>query len=150
MYKITGEVELTRLVDCLDKALIESVPACMQLLKKTSQDIVNDAQRNITQNGNIKTGKLKNSLKYKISNDGTRSVIKASASHGIFIENGTKAHIIRAKKAKALRFEVGGQVIFAKEVRHPGTKANPFLKPAFDEHSIKFIKGLEDIANGNY
>ncbi len=43
---------------------------------------------------------------------------------------GTGPHIIRARRAKALRFEVGGRVVYAKSVRHPGTRANPFLQEA--------------------
>lgn len=154
MYKIDNTVDLERLVDCLDDALNKSTSSCIYLLKDTTENIVRDAKRNIERNGNINTGRLKNSITYKIISKGsassTTATIRVGASHGIFIEEGTRPHVIRAKYANALRFEVGGEVIYAKEVRHPGTKANPFLKPAFEKHSKKFIKGLEDIANGNY
>ena len=68
---------------------------------------------------------------------------------GPFLEFGTKPHIIRPRKARALRFPaagvsktLGGRVrtsevrrlgrgayVFAREVRHPGTKPYPFLVP---------------------
>lgn len=42
-------------------------------------------------------------------------------------ENGTVAHVIRAKKAKALAFMLGGVLRFFKQVNHPGTPAyKPF------------------------
>ena len=66
----------------------------------------------------------------------------AGASYALFVERGTKAHDIVPRKAKALRFpanagaatlsgrvRAGGQVRFAKRVRHPGTRAQPFMEP---------------------
>lgn len=43
-----------------------------------------------------------------------------------FVLHGTKAHTIRPKNGKYLRFKIGSRVVFTKEVHHPGTKANPF------------------------
>jgi len=46
---------------------------------------------------------------------------------GHLIENGTRPHIIQIRRKKAL---AKGKVIFGKSVRHPGTVARPWLKPA--------------------
>jgi hypothetical protein len=63
----------------------------------------------------------------------------AAASYALYVHEGTKAHDIRPKNRKALAFPAagsstlagrvrkGGKVRFAKRVRHPGTKANPFM-----------------------
>lgn len=63
----------------------------------------------------------------------------------VYLEEGTRAHDIRPRKAKVLAFapngtgrlsgapRKGGPVIFAKKVHHPGTKAYPFLGPAAHE-----------------
>lgn len=40
-----------------------------------------------------------------------------------FVDEGTKAHIIRPVRAKFLHWTDGGEDFFAKEVHHPGTKA---------------------------
>lgn len=48
-----------------------------------------------------------------------------------YILFGTHAHVIRAipnRPNAHLRFIQGGQIRFAKEVLHPGTKANPFVQ----------------------
>lgn len=45
---------------------------------------------------------------------------------------GTEPHTIRPRRKKALRFVSGGRVVFAMRVRHPGTRANPFLTRALD------------------
>ena len=50
-----------------------------------------------------------------------------------FVINGTRPHQIRPVRAKALRFRVGGRIVYAKLVRHPGTKPNDFLNKALRE-----------------
>lgn len=45
---------------------------------------------------------------------------------------GTRPHLIRPRRASVLRFEVGGRVVFAKLVRHPGTRANDFMRRALE------------------
>jgi hypothetical protein len=56
----------------------------------------------------------------------------AGASYAIYVHEGTKPHMIPKAgntSAKTLRWKTGtgGKVRFAKRVRHPGTKANPFM-----------------------
>lgn len=47
---------------------------------------------------------------------------------------GTRPHVILPRNARALRFTVaGGDVVFAKRVNHPGTRANPYLEQALEE-----------------
>lgn len=46
--------------------------------------------------------------------------------------DGTPRHIIRPRRRTVLRFVSGGRVVFARRVRHPGTRANPFLTRALD------------------
>jgi len=53
---------------------------------------------------------------------GGRGVDYVMAHH-----DGTPPHEIRPNRRKALRFVVGGQVMFRTRVWHPGTKANRFL-----------------------
>lgn len=48
----------------------------------------------------------------------------------VYVIHGTRPHIIRPVRARALRFTVGGRVVFATLVRHPGTSPNNFLVAA--------------------
>ena len=48
----------------------------------------------------------------------------------IFVDRGTKAHNIVARKAKALRFEIQGQTIFAKKVHLRRMARRPFISKA--------------------
>ena len=58
--------------------------------------------------------------------------IKVISTHPatIWVHNGTRPHLIRPRRARALRFVVDGQVVFAKVVRHPGWRGDPFLTKA--------------------
>ena len=47
-----------------------------------------------------------------------------------YVLDGTRSHIIRPRRARALRFEVEGCVVFSAYARHPGTRPNPFLQRA--------------------
>ena len=49
-----------------------------------------------------------------------------------YIREGTRAHDIFPVRARALRFEVDGVVVFARHVRHPGTQANDFVLRTYD------------------
>ena len=54
------------------------------------------------------------------------------APYAKFVYFGTRPHVIKPKKMKALANKKSGQ-IFGKSVNHPGTKANPYIEKAFSE-----------------
>ena len=49
------------------------------------------------------------------------------ADYVMFEHDGTHPHIIAARRKKSLRFVWKGQVVFVKQVRHPGTTGTFFL-----------------------
>jgi hypothetical protein len=52
------------------------------------------------------------------------------------VTSGSRPHIIQARTAKALRFVVGGQVVYTRRVQHPGTRPNPYLT----RHLAEFVR----------
>lgn len=54
------------------------------------------------------------------------------APYALFVEIGTRPHIIRSKGPYPLRNRQTGQV-FGRQVNHPGTPASPYLRPALDD-----------------
>ncbi len=53
--------------------------------------------------------------------------LRSGSDHTGFIESGTRAHLITARRATFLRFQVGGTTMFRRSVNHPGTRARPFM-----------------------
>lgn len=58
---------------------------------------------------------------------GVRMRLTNVAKHARWLEFGTPAHTIRARKKKALSFIAGGRRITRRSVRHPGTRAYRFM-----------------------
>ncbi|MEV6565863.1 hypothetical protein [Streptomyces kronopolitis] len=58
---------------------------------------------------------------------GLTGVILCDHPATLFVLYGTRPHVIRPRRAKALRFDSGGRTVFAAVVHHPGTKPNDFL-----------------------
>lgn len=77
----------------------------------------------------VKTGKLRESIRTLGNQIWVGGL--ANAPYWAHVEYGTKPHMIIAVNKKALRWESGGAVHFAKTVHHPGTKAQPFIRPNF-------------------
>lgn len=47
-------------------------------------------------------------------------------------EYGAKPHTITAGPGKTLAFMMNGKMVFVKSVKHPGNKAQPYIRPAGD------------------
>jgi hypothetical protein len=58
------------------------------------------------------------------------SGVTATAPYAAAVHDGSRPHVIRPRNGTALKFEMGGRVVFAKSVHHPGSKARPFLRNA--------------------
>lgn len=86
----------------------------------------------------VKTGKLRDSIVKRFVEEfptGLGIRVVATAKYAVYVHEGTKAHIIAAKDAKALAFfwangPRGPGLYFFKQVNHPGTWPHPFLREA--------------------
>ena len=74
----------------------------------------------------VKTGKTRRSIRVK--NASMKKAAVEAKGGARFLEAGTKAHIIRPRRFRALKWNASGQPMFAKKVNHPSTKAKPFLR----------------------
>lgn len=69
-----------------------------------------------------------------------------AAPYARFVEAGTPPHDIRPKKAAALRFVMGGEIVFRRLVHHPGTAERPFMARARAVGEQTLDYGLEYFA----
>lgn len=67
------------------------------------------------------------------SGRGLTAVVTCSHPATRYYVFGTRKHIIRPRRAKALRFTVEGRLTFAKVVHHPGQPARNFLAQSLRE-----------------
>ncbi|HSE07713.1 MAG TPA: hypothetical protein VLB29_03520 [Nocardioidaceae bacterium] len=60
-----------------------------------------------------------------------QGVINVRHPAALFVTYGTRPHRIEPRRpGGVLRFMVGGQVVYARFVNHPGTRPDPFLRDA--------------------
>lgn len=105
--------------------------------------LVADLTRQIFNRGNVltpvDTGNLRAHNKLRVARmpPGARGEVYNDADYAPAVHNGSGPYTIRPKRKKVLRFVVGGQTVFAKSVRHPGTRARPWLARAGEEVARK-------------
>lgn len=110
--------------------------------------VVRDIARNKVP---VQSGRLRRSIRVVMarSNRGfmTVRVIAGRAKKkddpywAIFVERGTKPHVIRPKNAKSL--SIGS--FWRDEVHHPGAKANAFLGPALEAGAQAALEAMRDV-----
>ena len=67
------------------------------------------------------------------------------AKHARFVHWGTRPHVIERKRKKALRWVSGNGFAFAKRVRHPGNKADPWFVRAASQAPLIFSRHVQSI-----
>lgn len=85
-----------------------------------------------------RTGALDRSIQSEVTNGGLHGSVWLDtriAKYGPFVHQGTRAHIIRPRNKKALRWPGKGGFVFSKVSNHPGIKKDPFLYDALDATS---------------
>lgn len=61
---------------------------------------------------------------------------------GRLLEEGTTPHEIRAVNASVLHFKIMGKDVFAKNVFHPGTIAQPHFLPALNMNRALYVENI--------
>lgn len=101
-----------------------------------------------------RSGRLQGSIKQDVTNLGKSVLarIYTNVKYAKIHEYGgsTPPHTIVPKTAKALRFTVGGNTVFAKSVNHPGSKMpeRSFMRSSLDENREKIRLALQKTVQG--
>jgi hypothetical protein len=107
---------------------LQRLPAGLEksTILRMSQVAYDEAQRGAGRHS--KTGALFQSL-FNRAIPGGREVGHDGnhAPHAIFVQLGTRPHVIRPKNKKALRWASGGKFFFAGKVNHPGYRGDAYL-----------------------
>ncbi len=92
-----------------------------------------------------RTGKLQDSTGHKVLRLSSGRILRITnkAKYAAAIDQGSKAHLIVARRASALRFMWKGQLMFRRWVWHPGTRPRKFLWRATFAAGRILEQGLE-------
>lgn len=130
--QVTGKVILNR---------SEAASWSRKFITNQGKDLNRRLLANARAEAPFKTGRLRANLKVEpfrmtgpYKGEGGVGVSKKDVPYAGYVMYGTKPHVIRARRAKFLRFywPKVGRVVFFKKVNHPGTKANRFLERALN------------------
>ena len=128
-------VEITKLDD-------KTKDNVQKVLNNTGFNIEAQAKINLDRNKSVVTGHLRRGITTKIG-DMEVIVHTSNIKYARGVEFGTRPHIIKAKNKKALYWKGASHPV--KSVRHPGSKAKPYLIPAFEKEKDTFINDLKEV-----
>lgn len=102
----------------------------------------------------LRAGRMRDSIRYerRTGNGAVTLRFDAHVPYAGYVLHGTRPHLITAKAARALHWSDSGGDHFARSVRHPGTRPNPFprhvipvLAPLLEE---RFRAAVRDSMEG--
>ena len=133
----------------IDKFIIDLKEVSEEIRSDIQKVLVNSgfniearAKRNISNNGSVKTGHLRRGITTDVGNMEV-TVNTSNIKYARLVEEGTRPHTIRARGKKALYWKGAKHPI--KSVNHPGSKAKPYLIPAFEKEKEVLIKDLKKV-----
>ena len=111
-------------------------------VRKVVKNSAFNIERNAKSSASVKTGHLRRSISTKMG-DMEATIHTSNLKYAPMVEFGTRSHIIRAKNKKALYWK--GATHPVKKVNHPGSKAKPYLIPAFEKEKDQFLEKLKEV-----
>lgn len=135
-----ASADITKLADALRESAGDADITTMNVMVHSANYLKAEMEARVP----VRTGKLKQSI--EVRPQGDKVIVGPDTFYANYVEFGTKPHVIEAKNKKALAFTMNGQKVVVKKVNHPGTRAQPFVRPAFDAW-VDTLGGLVAEAN---
>ena len=109
---------------------------------KALRGVANDLRNALIKRAPVDTGRLKGSI--RVSSVNKNEIEISMVDYAAYVEWGTPPHIIKAKGDNYLHFKVKDKWVKTKEVQHPGTRPNPFIRTTIKQDLAKiFIENME-------
>lgn len=138
----------TEVVDRLQAAKPAMLGAIKTALEQWAEELASYIQKSKLSGNPIKahTGALRDSVNPMAEQDGDVIAAGAGAGAGLdyakFLEYGTRPHEIVPKRARFLRFEVDGRIVYAKRVNHPGNPAFHYMRDSLQEQRPSGVEAI--------
>ena len=141
MIKINAD-ELNKFSIEIPKLYEKNEALVRQTVKNSAFNIQKNAISNLTKNKSVATGHLRRGI--STYTRGLKATIHTSnIKYAPGVEYGTKAHIIKPKNKRFLYWKGAKHPV--KQVNHPGSKAKPYLIPAFNQEKDQFLEKLKEV-----
>ena len=134
--------DLSKLTVSLKKLSDETEINVSKVIKDSAFNIQRNAMSNLANNGSVKTGHLRRAISVDMGNL-EATIHTSNVKYAVMVEKGTKAHVIKPKNKKALYWK--GATHPVKQVNHPGSRAKPYLIPAFEKEIPYFVENLKEV-----
>jgi phage gpG-like protein len=148
--ELVGDEALRRRLQALPARLHDGLQRTMARLGLALQQT---AQRKVSGEVlQVRSGTLRASITAAVTESGgaVTASVGSDAPYAAIHEYGgtTRAHLIEAKNAQSLAFLVGGRLVFAKRVFHPGSHMpeRSFLRSALAEMAPEIAAALAEAA----
>ena len=113
------------------KELKKTLERILDHLRNILEDLTKETYEKAVQYAPVRTGFLRRNIIWRV--EGLTGRVVSQAPYSAFIEYGTRQHMIFPRRARVLRFEVGGRVVFARYARHPGTRSQFYMRRALQD-----------------
>jgi len=140
---------MDKLMEELERFSLRKAKEVSQEVNAAALELQGEAKRNLTDWGAINTGHLRNSIIAEMTADKMGAEVgadKATAPYAPYVEYGTKPHwpppgeirrwVLDHKMPESAVFPISLKI-----AKH-GTKARPFLYPAFNKVAKEFVQRL--------
>ncbi len=112
----------------LCEAYLQQLPQHVQsAFKAQLRAIAEEAAEIMREEAPERTGRLRQSIEILQGTEDSY-LVTPLAPYAVYVEFGTRPHIITPAHASVLRFQTGnGNIVFSMRVSHPGIPPNPFI-----------------------
>lgn len=131
-------------IDNSDEILNEFQSTAIRAQEKCGLIAENYAKRNLTENGSVDTGKLRNSISHEVDDSGQAVYVGTNVEYAPYVELGTGKYTQGGRPTPWVYQDANGNWHWTQ-----GNPAQPFLKPAVADHAQTYRNIIEDeLKNG--
>jgi len=130
-------IEVRLVLHNLERLGKEGAQAVRRGMNKSAILIESEAKRLCP----VDTGRLKSSITH-MWRGGDEVVVGTNVKYASYVEFGTRPHMIFPREKKALYWDGAEHPV--KHVYHPGTKPQPFLRPAYEKYRKMIPKLIKE------
>lgn len=130
--------------NALRRALGRQSDDVRRAIVATGVDVQNEARRRCP----VDTGRLRSSVVHRVDSTArmTDVAVGTNVDYAADVEGGTPPHVILPVNGKALYWPGAAHPVA--KVNHPGTPAQPFMRPALELAPIFFSRNIDRIRAG--